>query len=189
MRAPVVPLLAGLLLAGCGPGADQQELTAEEASAMPVHVLVFDFAEGEHGLLAPHAVPVTQDGSDEALLAVRALLDDEPAPGRSSLWHGMCRPGDGVASVERTASLVTVTLEDFVPGKSSGYAMCDLSERGWQLQRQQVAWAVRAATHEQLPVRVVGEQGNELLPETTAQQRWLDRASLTRLREPLDLRP
>lgn len=63
------------------------------------------------------------------------------------------------------------------------------SADGRQLQRQQVAWAVRATTMTDLPVRVVDERANELVPPTRAQPRSLDRASLGHFEELLDLMP
>lgn len=192
MRATVVPQLLGLLLlAGCGPG--PQELTYEEyvRSTPTLEVLVFDFPDRDGArLLSPHVlrVPRGQPGEDEAARAVRALLAHRPATGRGSLWHGMCSPGAGVQDVERTPSLLTVRLAGFAPG-STGHATCDLTVEGRQLQRQQVAWTVRATTWKDLPVRVVDERGNELVAPTRALPRYLDRASLTHFEELLDLVP
>jgi hypothetical protein len=51
--------------------------------------------------------------------------------------------------------------------------MCDLSEEGWQAQRQQVAWTVGAALGRDAAVRVVAGSGSEVLPTTRP-----DRAAL-----------
>ena len=43
---------------------------------------------------------------------------------------------------------------------------CDLSEEGWRVQRQQLAWTVGAALGRDVAVRVVDGTGREVLPTT-----------------------
>ena len=127
-------------------------------------------------LLSPHTVRVPRSSDDEALLAVRALLEVPPAKGQESLWQGLCRPGAGVLAVERTPRNITVRLRDFGRNES-GDATCDLSQGGWDAQRQQVAWTVRTATGSTLPVRVVMGDDYEKWPGMRAQERFLDPAA------------
>ena len=165
MRVSVAGVVV-LLLSGCGLPPEQQELTAEEASALPMRVLVFDYRDRDGAAplrLAPHEVMVPR-ADDVAAAAVRALIRDVPAPGRSSLWHGMCRLADDVASVERTDVVVTVR----VVTARENVAACDLTEDGRLMQRQQIAWGLRAALGTSIPVRVLGREGDEVLPVTSA---------------------
>jgi len=171
MRAPVLlaALVTGLVtLAGCGSARPPPELTPEEARAIPVQVLVFDFVE-THGSPRLGVTPQTEyvdraDADDPLLTVVRTLLRHQPQQGHESLWTGLCRPGPDVTAVEE-GDPVVVTLADFAPD-ASGNAVCDLSEEGWRVQRQQLAWTVAAALRQDVAVRVVDAGGREVLPST-----------------------
>jgi hypothetical protein len=172
MRTPVV-LLTGLVtglvtLAGCGSDRPEPEMTAEQARELPVQVMVFDFVETP-GAQRFGVTPETEhvdsaSAGDPLLTALRTLIRHEPTQGHESLWTGMCRPGPDVAAVE-TGDPVVVTLADFPPGDTA-HAVCDLSQEGWQAQRQQVAWTVGAALGRDVTVRVVDGSGREVLPAT-----------------------
>ncbi len=173
MRAVVVTLTV-LLLSGCGARTAPPPVT--EASEDLVPVVVYDFTGDDRQLLlSSHTVRVPRSADDDALLAVRALMDVPPAKGQESLWQGICRPGAGVLAVEPTPRNITVRLRDFGRNES-GDATCDLSQEGWDAQRQQVAWTVRTATGSTLPVRVVMDDGYEKWPGMRAQERFLDPA-------------
>jgi hypothetical protein len=172
MRAPLV-LLGGLVtglvtLSGCGSARPEPEMTAEQAREIPVQVMVFDFVEtpGAHRLgVTPLTEHVDGASADDPLVtAVRALLRHEPEQGHESLWTGPCRPGPDVTAVQ-PGDPVLVTLADFPPD-AAGNATCDLSEEGWRVQRQQLAWTVGAALWRDVAVRVVDGSGREVLPST-----------------------
>jgi len=172
MRAPLVvlgALVTGLVtLSGCGSARPETELTAEQARETPVRVVVFDFVEtpGAQRLgVTPQTEYVDRASADDPVVtAVRALLRHQPEQGHESLWSGLCRPGPDVTAVEAGAP-VLVTLADYPPG-AAGNAACDLSEEGWRVQRQQLAWTVGAALGRDVAVRVVDGTGREVLPTT-----------------------
>lgn len=131
-------------------GGDQREVTVYEVGEV-----------GGRAWLFPEQVP-SDDTGDAALDAVRALLEHEPTgDARSSSWNTACGfPNGGVQSVDGGV----VTFAE--PG---GVRSCGLTDLGYQMQRQQLAWTVRTATGWTAPVRAIvgGEPG---LPPTTADE-------------------
>jgi hypothetical protein len=165
-------LAAAAVLAGCG-HAGPTELTAEEASALPTRLVVYDLVETPDGLRVSPQPAITKRVPDRLRLraAVQALMNHRPGAGHSSLWRGVCRPGQSVREVRDTGDLVTVVLEDF-PAGDGGHATCDLSTEGWMGERQQVAWTIHDELGRAVPVRVIHPDGYELMPATTAVDRW-----------------
>jgi hypothetical protein len=168
----VIALVLVALLTACG--SQVPEPSVPRTSDLRVPVVVYAFPSGGRPLrLSSHTVLVERSTYDQALLAVRALMDVPPRTGQESLWQGLCRPGREVLAVEREPARVSVRLRDF-DRSESGDATCDLSREGWNMQRQQVAWTVRTATGSTLPVRVVLDDGYEKWPAVRAQERFLD---------------
>jgi hypothetical protein len=165
-------LVGAAVLTGCG-HAGPTELTAEEASALPHRVVVYDLVETRAGLRVSPQPAITRRVPDRLRLtvAVQALMNHRPGAGHSSLWRGVCRPGQSVREVRDAGDLVTVVLEDF-PADDGGHATCDLSTEGWMGERQQVAWTIRDELGRAVPVRVVLTDGYELMPATAAVERW-----------------
>jgi len=131
-------------------GDDQREVTVYEVGEV-----------GGRAWLFPEQV-ATDDTGDTALDAVRALLEHEPTgDARSSSWNPPCGfPNGGVQSVD--GGVVTFA-------EAGGVRTCGLTDVGYQMQRQQLAWTVRTATGWTAPVRaIVGEEPS--LPPTMADE-------------------
>lgn len=140
------------------PSADQPPV----ASGAEREVTVYEIGEvGRKLWLYPEQL-TTENTGDPALDAVRALLEHEPTgDARFSSWNPPCGfPNGGVQSVDGGV----VTFAE--PG---GVRPCGLTDVGYQMQRQQLAWTVRTATGWTAPVRaIVG--GGPGLPATTADE-------------------
>lgn len=165
-------IAAALAVAGCGAhGSSSDNGGGEQHAKRPVTVYEIDGLSGGVELVPVRLrVSATNDPLRDA---VNALIAHEPSgKGLSSLWSGMCRPGDGFESARVTNRLVTVALKEFPP-KDTTHAVCDLTRKGAIAQRQQIAWTVRAATDSTAPVKVTADDGYVVIARTRALQRYL----------------
>ena len=113
----------------------------------------------------PARVPTEDVKPPEVLaaLAVEALMaKEEQGPRYDNLWNGICRVGTGVESVVSRPSvpLVVVSLTG-----ARGGALCDMSPKGRELQRQQLAWTIvrNLGVDDSTTVRVQGASGSDML--------------------------
>lgn len=103
----------------------------------------------------------------EALMAVKARKEAK----YSSLWNKVCRLGTGVRSVEALSSepVVVVTLT------GRGGALCDMTQEGYDLRSQQLAWTVvkNLEVDESTPVRILVPDGKALLADIVPDRSFL----------------
>lgn len=111
---------------------------------------------------------------ERALAAVEALLAAKESGDRfSSLWGEVCGLGTGVDSIEQADAAAPV----IVRLSGEGGALCDLTRRGGELRRQQLAWTVvtNLGVPESTAVRLLGPSGVALDADTTPDPAYLAR--------------
>jgi hypothetical protein len=132
LAALVSPLLVALL-AGCSSSDSDSD-----RSNLPIYLIG---VESERLEVVTRAVPTERTGTprEKAVAAVEALFSaDENGKDQSSLWGTMCGLATAVKSIEPPSSTspIVVTLT------GHGAAACDISEEGYNLRIQQMAWTV-----------------------------------------------
>jgi len=150
-------LAAASLVVGAVLLINPDETTAEApvADSGQREVTVYEVGEvGDKPWLYPVQV-TTQDTGDDALDALRALLDHEPTRASRSNMLAECPLGGDVNSVTTPATVVTVDLSAFPPGA----VLCDAPASFYEARDQQLAWTVRTVIGEPRPVRISVEGG------------------------------
>jgi hypothetical protein len=165
-----VPALASVclttVLAGCAPDYLTSN-TPGRITGRAVTIYLIDSNGDSPSMLRPREVSVDEQPSVEA--AIEALTAYDTDHDRlDNLWDDFCSLGADLDDVKVTEDLITVHFNDHAGD------LCDLSEDGWQMRRQQLAWTVRTATGSTAPVQVtVGKDNYRPEGKVTANIRYL----------------
>ncbi|MET0767505.1 MAG: hypothetical protein ABWY50_07675 [Aeromicrobium sp.] len=145
-----LPTVAGALLvvlSACTADTDRPSVPATSATpataapsggeTLPIFLVGVD-SDGLERVEAPVDISVAASGTPMRRVhaAVEAMMRVEDDDERSNLWGRFCGLGDGVGTIETDARRVTIVLT------GEGGALCDLSQRAFELRRQQLAWTV-----------------------------------------------
>lgn len=147
--------------------------TTADGTPVPIHLIGVESERLERVDVAVDDSTATSSPMARAAAAVEAMMDVVDDEERSNLWGEFCALGDGVGTIESDDRRVTVTLT------GEGGALCDLSEHGYELRRQQLAWTVvdNLEADPAMQVRVITSAGTMPWPDTVVDRAYLAESS------------